>query len=213
VAQSACLFPLCGLPHSDGGALLSRSSLGLVWKSAVVVRVPTLFVMVGLPGSGKTRLAIEVEQAEHALRLTPDEWMVPLFGALEEGDARDVLEGRFVWLARRALLGGLDVVLDFGVWSKDERTALRHIAAGVGARCRLVFADVGATEQRQRLDARTAGSPGTSPAISDNDLVRARNVFQVPDRFELADGPLDPPPAGHATWEDWAAQRWPTSTG
>ena len=38
-----------------------------------------------------------------ALRLTPDEWMIPLFGHHDADGKRDVLEGRFVWLALRTL--------------------------------------------------------------------------------------------------------------
>ena len=39
-----------------------------------------LFVMVGPPASGKTTCARQIEVAWGALRLTPDEWMIPLFG-------------------------------------------------------------------------------------------------------------------------------------
>ena len=57
---------------------------------------PTLHLTVGLPGVGKTTLARELEQANGALRLTPDEWMAPLFGLrwADFGGMRDVLEGR-----------------------------------------------------------------------------------------------------------------------
>jgi predicted kinase len=40
----------------------------------------TLHLMVGLPFSGKTTLARKLEQECSALRLTPDEWQVCLFG-------------------------------------------------------------------------------------------------------------------------------------
>jgi hypothetical protein len=40
----------------------------------------TLYLMVGLPCSGKTALARTLEQRFSALRLTPDEWQVRLFG-------------------------------------------------------------------------------------------------------------------------------------
>jgi predicted kinase len=39
-----------------------------------------MFLMVGLPGAGKTTRAKELASANRALRLTPDEWMIPLFG-------------------------------------------------------------------------------------------------------------------------------------
>lgn len=37
----------------------------------------TLFLTVGLPGSGKTTLAREIADRHRILRLTPDEWMAP----------------------------------------------------------------------------------------------------------------------------------------
>ena len=40
----------------------------------------TLHLMVGLPCSGKTTLAKKLEHERSALRLTPDEWQVGLFG-------------------------------------------------------------------------------------------------------------------------------------
>src|SRR5205809_946886 len=39
-----------------------------------------MFVMVGLPAAGKSSRARELASAWSALRLTPDEWMIPLFG-------------------------------------------------------------------------------------------------------------------------------------
>ena len=60
---------------------------------------PSLYVMIGLPAAGKTTVARQLEEEHQALRLTPDEWMIPLFGESEAGGKRDVLEGRLVWLA------------------------------------------------------------------------------------------------------------------
>ena len=41
---------------------------------------PTLFLMVGLPGSGKTVRARELAAERGALRLTADDWALSLFG-------------------------------------------------------------------------------------------------------------------------------------
>jgi hypothetical protein len=38
----------------------------------------------------------------NALRLTPDEWMIPLFGQDQPEGKRNVLEGRLIWLALSA---------------------------------------------------------------------------------------------------------------
>ena len=47
--------------------------------------------MVGLPGAGKTTRARAIESEERALRLTPDEWMIPLFDGIQPDGKRDVL--------------------------------------------------------------------------------------------------------------------------
>ncbi len=48
--------------------------------------------MVGLPAAGKTTRAAELAAARKALRLTPDHWMVPLFGDSMADGKRFVLE-------------------------------------------------------------------------------------------------------------------------
>jgi len=135
---------------------------------------PTMYVMVGLPASGKTTRARQLEKDCRALRLTPDEWMIPLFAQAEAGGKRDVLEGRLVWLAIRILGVGVDVIVDFGVWSKDERFALRHLAAQAGADCELVYLAVEQAEQRRRVEARFAADPQSTFEIHPGDLALYR---------------------------------------
>ncbi len=173
---------------------------------------PTMYVMVGLPASGKTTRARQLETDRRALRLTPDEWMIPLFAQAEAGGKRDVLEGRLVWLAIRVLQVGVDVIVDFGVWSKDERSALRHLAAQAGADCELVYLAVEEAQQRRRVEARFAADPQSTFEIHPGDLALYRERFQAPDHDELTSQAVDPPPAGYPTWTSWASERWPTST-
>ncbi|MBV1851581.1 AAA family ATPase [Catellatospora tritici] len=172
---------------------------------------PTLYVLIGLPGAGKTTRARELEREHAALRLTPDEWMIPLFGEPEADGRRDVLEGRFIWLAMRALRLGANVILDFGVWSKDERSALRHLAGQAGADCVLVYLPIDPAEQLARVESRQATDPGSTFPITPEDLDEYRRLFQAPDRAELAGERVEPPPAGCADWAAWASARWPTS--
>ena len=40
----------------------------------------TMLLIVGLPGAGKTTRAKELATAARAIRLTPDDWMIPIFG-------------------------------------------------------------------------------------------------------------------------------------
>jgi predicted kinase len=41
----------------------------------------TIILLCGLPGSGKTTLAQNLERERPALRLSEDDWMVQLFGS------------------------------------------------------------------------------------------------------------------------------------
>src|SRR5215831_2248292 len=89
-----------------------------------------LYLLVGLPGAGKTTKARQLEVEASALRLTLDEWMIPLFGRNDQAE-RDALEGRLIWIALRALELHTNVILDFGFWSKDERSSLRWFASHI----------------------------------------------------------------------------------
>ena len=64
---------------------------------------PTLFLTVGLPGTGKTTEARRIEVEEDALRLTKDEWIKALYGLGNPPSASDVIEGRLIAIALRAL--------------------------------------------------------------------------------------------------------------
>jgi len=170
-----------------------------------------MFVMVGLPAAGKTSRAREVESSWNALRLTPDEWMIPLFGQEQPEGKRNILEGRLIWLALSALRIGVNVVLDFGVWAKDERSALRALAASVGATSELIYLEVDEAEQWRRVQARPLTDGATTFEMTKADLERWRQEFRPPDATELEKAELDPPPAGFESWEAWVVDWWPTS--
>src|SRR4051812_49883926 len=106
------------------------------------MRRPTLFLTVGLPCVGKTTAARRIEVEQEALRLTKDEWVKALYGHENPPSASDVVEGRLVETGLRALELGVDVVIDFGLWSRDERSALRQAAADRGARVKIYHLDV-----------------------------------------------------------------------
>lgn len=112
---------------------------------------PTLFLTVGLPGTGKTTAARQIEVERRALRLTKDEWVKSPFGPEDPPLAQDVIEGRLIQLGPRALELGTNVVIDYGLWSRHERSALRQAARDRGATTEVRFSEVTAAEQRKRL--------------------------------------------------------------
>lgn len=120
----------------------------------------TLHLMVGLPCSGKSTLARTLEHEHSALRLTPDEWHIQLFGQdAEESEhqARHTLIETLQWeVASRALALGVNVVLDYGFWTRAEREDFRSRAKQVGASSEVHFLDVPEDELLRRLTHRNA---------------------------------------------------------
>jgi predicted kinase len=175
-----------------------------------VVRVSVLFLTVGLPGTGKTTAARRLEVSENALRLTKDEWVKALYGQDNPPAAQDVIEGRLVGVALRVLELGGNVVIDYGLWSRDERSALRQAAVDRGARAQLLYFELTAEEQRGRLARRMSEASHTTWHMTDEQLAEWSARIEVPTPGEL-DGsePIDEPPAGFTTWDDWRHHRWP----
>src|SRR5215469_13725922 len=175
-------------------------------------RVATLFLIVGLPGAGKTTRAKELAAKHRALRLTPDEWMIPLFGDSMADGKRFVLEGRLISVALQALRLRTSVVLDYGLWGRDERSALRWLARSAGTSCRVVYLPVDMDVQLARIAHRQETTPHLTFPMSEADVDAWREQFQVPDAAELDGGAIPAPPAGWPGWPQWAADHWPTCT-
>jgi predicted kinase len=151
--------------------------------------VATLHLMVGLPCSGKTMLAKKLEHERSAIRLTPDEWQIGLFGqdAKEpEHDARHSFIEAMLWnIASRALELGTNVILDFGFWAREEREDYRLRAKRFGAISEVHFLDVPEEELLRRLAVRNSQPSPESFHISEESMKSWMAFFQKPTAEEL----------------------------
>lgn len=151
--------------------------------------MPTLYLMVGLPCSGKTTRAKELENEVSALRLTPDDWHVTLFGHDiydPEHDKRHGLIEALLWqIAERALALGTNIILDFGFWAKEERDDFRSRAQKLGARSEIVFMGVQEEELMRRVKARNENLTNTIHYIPEEMMISWIQFFQEPDAEEL----------------------------
>jgi len=151
--------------------------------------VATVHLMVGLPCSGKTTLARTLEHEHAALRLTPDEWQIRLFGqdAEEpEHDARHTLIETLQWkVASRALALGINVILDYGFWAREEREDFRSRAKRLGASSEVHFLDVPEKELRRRLAQRNAQRSPSAFQIPEEMMKPWIAFFQRPTSDEL----------------------------
>jgi predicted kinase len=144
----------------------------------------------GLPGSGKTTLARRLAVERDAHRFTKDEWVLALGGDLYDDDFRDRVEAQLIELAFELLAAGRSCILDFGLWSRKERDALRVRARAQGVRVELHVVDLEPDELLRRIDTRYADAPHTTAEISAEQLDEWASSFERPDEAErsLFDG-------------------------
>jgi predicted kinase len=159
------------------------------------IRRPTLFLLCGLPGSGKTTLARKLEEERRAVRLTPDEWLRLLFGGdRARADAhRTSIEGLQWEVAVRALGEGADVILDWGFWSRAERDDFRARARSLGALAEVRFLDATDEDLFSRLGERAAAP--LALRVSADELKAWSRAFErpTPDELQQAAGDLRRP--------------------
>jgi predicted kinase len=144
-----------------------------------------LILMVGLPGSGKTTLARQIEAEQQALRLTPDEWIAALGLDPYDQGRRAEIEALQWNVAKRTLELGLNVILDFGFWSRRERDDFRARALALGACAELRFVDVAPGTLRLRLAERQTSAGLASFPVSDAQLQQYLSLFEAPSSEEL----------------------------
>ena len=161
---------------------------------------PVVYLMVGLPCSGKTTYARALADATGAVRLTPDEWHARLFGsdaADPDHDRRHDTVEEIMWdLAGVLVARGVDVILDFGFWTAGERERVARRVKAFGAEPSWHYLDVEPGVLRQRVAARNA-DPSYTMKIPDGCMEAWTAVFQPPTAGERLEGPLHAmPPDG-----------------
>lgn len=147
--------------------------------------MPTLHLICGLAGAGKTTLAKRLEHQIPALRLTPDEWMARIVGDGYNVEKRAVVETMQWEIAARALTLGIDVILENGFWTRRDRNDFRARAAAVGANTKLHFLDVPRDELWRRLAQRNAELPPDTFHIEEAQLDEWLTWFEPPTADEL----------------------------
>ena len=145
-----------------------------------------VILLCGLPGSGKTTVAKQLE-VEGAVRFCPDEWMMALGVDLWEDDGFRFRLEQLQWVLAQELLGqGLRVVIEWGVWAREERDTVRERARELGAAVELRYLDVSMDELWERIQRRNAEPMWQARGIARTDLEYWAAIIQPPTTEELA---------------------------
>ena len=147
--------------------------------------MPTLFLICGLPASGKTTAALALERDHNAVRLAPDEWMARIVGDGWDHKRREQVD-KVQWaLAQRLLTLGLNVVLENGFWRRTERDTYRARASELGADSKLIYCDASRDELKRRLVLRNADLPPDTFVVTPEQLDKMWPRFEPPSEDEL----------------------------
>jgi predicted kinase len=141
-----------------------------------------LIIICGLPGSGKTALAKQLEEKLNAIRFCPDEWMEALSIDLYDEERRGRIEALQWKFGQELLQRGVTVIIEWGTWGRPERDKLRLRAKALGAEVELHYLSVPAEVLFERIQRRGM----ENPPLKREDISKWFNVFQAPTTEEMA---------------------------
>ena len=144
-----------------------------------------LIIACGLAGAGKTTLAKRLE-AEGAVRMCPDEWLVALGFDLYDKDARVAVEGLQWELTQQLVLRGVTVVDECGVWQRWERDLRREWARAHGIAVELRFLDAPVEVLTALVEERNRALPDGAQRIDPGLVAFWDTRIERPDAEELA---------------------------
>jgi predicted kinase len=150
--------------------------------------VPTVHALAGLPGAGKTTVAVDIARDTRAVRFSLDEWMLRLYG-FDYEDQRYVerlepCRALVREVATQVLAADVDVILDWNHWSVEKRSASASWAAQHAADFVVHFVTTPPQEARRRLSTRNSARDPHSHQIDPASLEHALTFFVPPSEAE-----------------------------
>ncbi len=149
---------------------------------------PVVYVLCGFICAGKTTFAKKLEERTGAVRITKDEWLIRMVGNDPTIDGYEDYDHRMCGLSRDVafqLAGkGIDVIIDEGVWAKEQRDILRRRSEEVGARAVVYFLDTPIETIRERVARRNMNPAKDSFKISGHLLDEYLKYWQPPGEDE-----------------------------
>lgn len=148
-------------------------------------------IMCGKICSGKSTYAARLRVQNRAVLLSIDEIMLAMFGQYVGDKHDEYVERTEKYLFDKSVEiveSGINVVLDWGVWTKAERTYAKEFYKARNIECELHYIDVSDETWRARIDKRNRLiSAGEINAyfVDDNLAAKFGAIFEKPGTDEI----------------------------
>ncbi len=121
-----------------------------------------------------------------ACRMCPDDWMMASGIDLWDASIRAQIEAFQLTVALELLRAGNNVVIEWGVWARDERDSLRDTARSIGAPVELRYVTAAIDELWRRIVERDREGRWGSRPIQRHELDDWVSIYEPPTDDELA---------------------------
>ena len=144
-----------------------------------------LILVCGLPGSGKTTVATRLAEELPAVRLCPDEWIIALGHDLWDQAFRAKVEA-LQWTTAKDLLRVRDtVIIEWGLWSRAERDAVREEAQQLKASVELRYLHAPVDVLWDRVRRRDLEGKWAGRSITREEMEAWSSAFEEPSPREI----------------------------
>jgi predicted kinase len=151
-------------------------------------RKPTVYLICGFIGAGKTTFAKDLEKKTGAVRITKDEWSISLIGNDPTIDGYDEWDAKIIELSRDVAFHlvekGIDVIIDEGFWEKEQRAKMKKRIEALGAQEVLCYLDTPIETIRERVARRNVNIMQDSFKISREILDNYLKYWEPPSEDE-----------------------------
>ena len=153
--------------------------------------MPKVIMTCGKLCSGKTTYAKKLQKEGKAVILSIDEIMLTVFGQ-DAGEKHDEYVARIKrYLYQKALeiiSNGLDVILDWGFWTKEERAYARSFFGSNGITNEFHFIDIDYGEWCRRIENRNQdvlANNSDAYYVDEGLSEKFNSIFEKPDPSEI----------------------------
>lgn len=144
--------------------------------------MPTLHIIHGYIGAGKTTFAKKLEHELNCIRFSSDEWICDIYGDNPPKeyfvDYKNRIMKKIWWLTEEILINGQDVIMDCGFWKLSSRDRARELAEYCNAGHKLYYVKCNEKTMKARALYRSEQMPSGELYVNESTYEDLKAIFE-----------------------------------